>query len=335
MTPAAKVMIMGQGIISVLNSKHPEPNRFIYGVGPAIRGLSHTIDYIAQSGIPVLLLGESGTGKPEIALEIHYRSPEWKEPFLKFDCRKVPGELSPAWLSSQSSWKIKGSTQGTIFFDEINQLASVGQDQLFKILADQDGAGSSVPRGLRIISGSTRSLEDEVRDGCFYEELYYAISGICLMIPALRHRSEDIPTLVDLLLRKHAAILSRSVPQLRSSTIDSLVRYTWPGNVRQLEGIARKIVELGDEQLAMRFFSDVPVPAKPTEEPVAARHRARSLTEAVREASEKIERDFIAKALERTQWNRKQTARELQITVKSLRKKMRQLGFVGPTDSED
>ena len=325
---------MGQGIISGRDSTHPEPNRFIYGVGPAIRALSRTIDYIAQTEIPVLLLGESGTGKPEIALEIHYRSREWKEPFLKFDCRKIPGQLSPAWLSPHSSWKIKGTSKATIFLDEINQLVPEAQEQLFNILANQGGAHSSPPRGVRVISASAQSLEDEVRDRRFHEELYYTVSGICLLIPPLRNRLEDIPALVELLLRKHAAILSRSVPQLRSSTIDSLGRYTWPGNVRQLEEIVRKIVELGDDQLAMRFFSNVRVPASPIVERVAARHRARSLREAVQEASNNLERDLIAEALERARWNRRQAARELQITVRSLRNKMRRLGFNSPTDSQ-
>ena len=325
---------MGQSIISKRESTNPETNRFIYGVGPAIHALSRTIDYIAQTEIPVLLLGESGTGKPEIALEIHYRSREWKEPFLKFDCRRIPGQLSPAWLSPYSSWKIKGTSKATIFLDEINQLAPEAQDLLFKILADQDGAHSSPPRAVRVISASTQSLEDEVRDRRFHEELYYAVSGLCLLIPPLRNRLEDIPALVELLLRNHAAILSRPVPQVRSSTIDSLCRYTWPGNVRQLEEIVRKIVELGDDQLAMRFFSNVRVPTSPIVETVAARHRARSLREAVKEASKNLERDLIAEALERVQWNRRQAARELQISGRSLRNKMRRLGLSDSADSQ-
>ena len=112
-----------------------------------------------------------------------------------------------------------------------------------------------------------------MRDGLFIDELYYTISGVCLLIPPLRNRPEDIPGLVDLFLRKYAAVLSRSVPQLGSSTIDALVRYTWPGNVRQLESMARKIVELGDEQLALRYFSDVLVTTGRTAQPLAAGYK--------------------------------------------------------------
>ena len=325
---------MGQSIMSGRESTHPDPNRFIYGVGPAIHALSRTINYIAQTEIPILLLGESGTGKPEIALEIHYRSREWKEPFLKFDCRRIPGRLSPAWLSPDSSWKIKGTSKGTIFLDEINQLTPEAQDQLFKILADQDGTHSSPPRAVRVISSSTQSLEDEVRDRRFHEELFYAVSGLCLVIPPIRNRLEDIPALVELLLRNHAAILSRPVPKVRTSTIESLCQYTWPGNVRQLEEIVRKIVELGDDQLAMRFFSNVRVPTSPIVERVTVRHGARPLRQAIQEASKNLERDLIAEALERVQWNRRQAARELQISVRSLRDKMRRHGFNDSDDSQ-
>jgi len=296
-------------------------------VSPAIRAFDRTISHIAPTDIPILLVGESGTGKEEIALEIHYRSQRSKEAFLKFDCRQVPGQLSPAWLSRYGSSKLAGINNGTIFFDEISQLVPPSQDQLLQLLTGEHA------QRVRMISATVRSLDDEVRDGRFHEELYYTINGVCLLIPSLRNRREDIPALVDLSLKKYAAISSRFVPQLGSSTMDSLVRYTWPGNVRQLESIARKIVELGDEQLALRYFSNVLVPTGPAVRPVFARHRTRSLKEAAKEASENVERDLIVKTLERTHWNRKQAARELQISPKTLRAKMKQLGLKGASDS--
>jgi two-component system, NtrC family, response regulator AtoC len=324
---------MDQSIPLGRDSTYPQPNSFIYGVGPAIRGLERMIGHIAPTDIPVLLVGESGTGKEQIALEIHYRSQQYKEAFLKFDCREVPGQLSPAWLSQYGSSKIGETNNGTIFFDEISQLAPTSQDELLQLLAGENTVASGPSRRARMISATARSLDDEVRDGRFREELYYTINGISLLIPSLRNRREDIPALVDLFLRKHAAVFSRSVPQLASSTMDLLVRYTWPGNVRELEGIARKVVELGDELLALRYFSNVLVPTGPTVQPVFARHGTRSLKEAVREASENVERDLIVKTLERTHWNRKQAARELQISPRTLCNKMEQLGLKGTSDS--
>jgi DNA-binding NtrC family response regulator len=324
---------MDQSIPLRRDSTYPQPNCFIYGVGPAIRALGRNIDHIAPTDIPGLLVGESGTGKEEIALEIHYRSLRCNEAFLKFDCRQLAGQSSPAWLTQYGSSKIGGTNNGTVFFDEISQLAPTSQDQLLQLLAGENTVASEQSRKARIISATARSLDDEVRDGRFHEELYYAINGVCLLIPSLRSRPEDIPVLVDLFLKKYAAILSRPVPQLSSSTMDSLVRYTWPANVRQLESIARKIVELGDEQLALRYFSNVLVPTGPTVQPVFARHRTRSLKEAVREASQNVERNLIVKTLERTHWNRKQAARELQISPKTLRDKMKQLGLKGTSDS--
>jgi DNA-binding NtrC family response regulator len=312
-------------------SRHPQSNCFIYGVGPAIRALDLMIGHVAPTDIPVLLVGEGGTGKEEIALEIHYRSQRCEEGFLKFDCRQLPDQSSPAWLSRYGPLKIGGTNNGTIFFDEISELAPASQEKLLQLLAGENQPPSGYPRA-RIISATARSLEDEVRNGRFHDELYCTIIGICLVVPSLRNRPEDIPALVDLFLRKYAAILSRAVPPVGSSTMDSLVRYTWPGNVRQLESIARKIVELGDEQLALSYFSDVLAATGPTVQPVAARYKARSLKEAVREASENVERDLIVKALEHTQWNQKQAARKLQISPRTLYKKMKQLGLAGTSD---
>jgi DNA-binding NtrC family response regulator len=303
-----------------------QPNCFLYGVSPAIRAFDRTISHIASTDIPVLLVGESGTGKKEIALEIHYRSQRSKEAFLHFDCRRVPGQLSRAWLAQYDSLRIARTNNGTLFFDEIDQLELTSQHELLQFLDGESGEPSGQRRA-RTISGTARSLEDEVRDGRFHEELYYGINGITLLVPALRNRPEDIQGLVDLFLKKYAAIFSRPIVQLGSVIMDSLLRCTWPGNVRQLESIARKIVELGDEQLALRYFSDVLVPGRTAVQPGSAQPRPRSLKDAVQQTSRDIERELIVKALERTRWNRKQVARELQISPRTLRDKMKQLGL--------
>ena len=312
---------------------HTQPNSSLYGLSPAIRAFDRTIGHIARTEIPVLLVGESGTGKEDIALEIHYRSQRSKEAFSKFNCRQVPNQSVPAWLAQFSSSTIDRTNKGSFFFDEIDQLAPATQDELLKWLTDDDNApsGKGSPR---IISASSRSLEDEVRDGRFREELYYVINGITLLVPPLRHRPEDIRPLIDLFMKKYGAILSRPVPPLGSSTMNSLLRYTWPGNVGQLESIARKIVELGDGQSALQYFSDIFVPTSPTGQSKVAKPKSQSLKEAVQEASREVERDLILKALTRTHWHRKQAAQELQIDARTLREKIKELGLTrGPNDS--
>ena len=146
------------------------------------------------------------------------------------------------------------------------------------------------------------------------------------MVPSLRNRSEDIPVLVDLFLKKYAALARRSVSSLSASTMDLLVRYAWPGNVRQLESVVRKIVELQDEHSALRSFSDFVIPTTTTQ-PVVARQKEQSLKEAVRAAAEDVERNLIVKALQDAQWNQSKVARELKIARKTLIDKMKRLGL--------
>ena len=295
-------------------------NCFIFGVSPAIRALDRSIDCIAPTEIPLLLIGERGTGKQEIALEIHYRSQHSIEPFLKFDCRLPAGQSIPAWLPRLSPTQI---AKGTLFFDEIGELSSAAQQQLFERLNKPKNASEHSPM-IRTVAATSHGLEDEVRNGTFSEELYFTILGICLFVPALRDRLEDIPGLVDRFLAKHADLLGRGIPRLHSSTMDILVRYPWPGNVRQLENCVAKIVEFGNETLAFKYLSML-APHAVTSAPVAASYRPKSLKEAVSEASENVERSLILNALESTQWNQAAAARELKIGKKALYRKVRRL----------
>lgn len=317
------------GMDESLRWKTPQSNCFLYGLSPTIRAFDRTVSHIAPTEIPVLLVGERGTGKQEIALELHYRSERKKETFLKFDCRQVSGQLSPPWLSQAGPSKLTRATNGTIFLDEISELASTSQEELLRLLPHDKEATSEASKKPRIISATARSLEDEVRDDRFREELYYTVAGITLLVPALRHRPEDIPGLIELFLQKYGVILHRPVPPLSPSTMDSLLRYTWPGNVRQVESTARKIVELGDERLALNYFPGISVPTGPIVDSVA-KPKSQSLKEAVEEVSREIERELIVKALERTHWHRGKAARELQITPLRLRNKMKQFGLFEP-----
>jgi two-component system response regulator AtoC len=156
-------------------------------------------------------------------------------------------------------------------------------------------------------------------------------------LPPLRSRKEDIPALLDFLLKKYASLFGRPTPSLSTPTMDLLLGYAWPGNIRELENFARKMVALANEQLAIfdlasavaqKVSEPEPLPAKITEN---GNNPGRSLKEAAREASRHAERAMILNQLERTHWNRKRTARELQISYKALLYKLKQLGL----DSSD
>jgi two-component system response regulator AtoC len=186
---------------------------------------------------------------------------------------------------------------------------------------------------MRIISSTTRNLEEEMRNGRFREELYYRINGVNLRLPPLRQRKDDISGLLDFFLKRYASLFGRPEPHLSSPTMDLLMRHSWPGNIRELENVARKIVALGNEQLAIGDLSIGTVPKVAESTPVLSSGNghaaARSLKEASREASRHAEREMILKQLEKTHWNRKRTARDLQISYKALLYKLKQLGLDG------
>lgn len=309
---------------------------FVFGLSPAMKALKRVICDIAPTEIPVLLVGESGTGKEMAALEIHRLSSRPNEPFLKCNCAAMAADsLRSRLCGSHADGNGNGngdvSTGGTVFLDEVSLLDPASQLSLLHCLPEGDSVASTGRSFARIISATTRNLEEEMRGGRFREELFYRIDGVCLRLPSLRSRKEDIAVLLDFFFKKYSALFQRSEPQLRPSTMDVLMAHSWPGNVRELENVARKIVALGDEDLAL---SDLPsagtfVAEQPTPKvvPPNGRNKSRSLKEAAREASRKAERELIAKTLERTHWNRKRTARDLQVSYKALLYKMKQLGL--------
>ena len=155
-------------------------------------------------------------------------------------------------------------------------------------------------------------------------ELYYRINGVCLRLPPLRERKEDIPALVEFFLRKHCAELGKSQPTLPSRTLQEFQNHSWPGNLRELENAVKRVVLLGDVQIAIGGLGASGIEMRTTQ---AAETRVHSLKAAARAASRGAERGLILQALARTHWNRKRAAQELQISYKSLLYKLKQIGM--------
>jgi two-component system, NtrC family, response regulator AtoC len=304
------------------------------GVSAAIRVLERVIAEIAPTGIPVLLVGESGTGKELIASEIHRRSDRWREPFIKFNCSSMRLESLPI-APAQNGSSTGAPQNGTVLLDEVSDLDLTKQTGLLNLLPDGNGGSSKCTLSARVISTSTEDLVGEMRAGNFREELYYRLNGICLRIPPLRQRKEDIPSLFIFFLSKHATLLGRQSPRIQSSTMELVERYPWPGNVRELENVARKIVVLGDDDLVRSDLTSAEATKSPVEALLSgSRPDSKSLKDAAREASRKAERELILKSLESTHWNRKRSARELQISYKALLYKLKQLDLDGGKNSK-
>jgi two-component system, NtrC family, response regulator AtoC len=276
---------------------------------------------IAGTTMPVLIAGEDGTGKQALARRIHEASSKRMSPVLRIVC----GTLRPESVHTELRINERKTLPGTVIFDEIGDLDRESQRKLLHVLPDGDHATAKDMLSARVISTTSQNLEEEVRGGRFRSDLYYRINGVCLRIPALRERREDIPLLMEFFLNKHAGRFGRPQPTLSADALSRLTEHTWSGNVRELENMAMKIVALGDEEIALADLSGFGTTA-PVHESANGRY---SLKAAARAASREAEKEMILKALARTRWNRKRAAQELQISYKSLLYKLKQIGLPG------
>jgi two-component system, NtrC family, response regulator AtoC len=292
-----------------------EDGRFLEGVSPSMRAVGAVMVELAQNKIPVLLLAEAGTGKRTIARRIHEMSGRSLAEFRIIRC----AELTPESLSGGNG-KVFFSP-GTVFMEEIGDLNSASQMKLLDVLPRLEGERQQ-DADTRLICGSARDLEAEVRSGRFREDLYYRINGVCLRLPPLRQRREDIPLLVNFFLTKYARDFSRATPVLSAHTQQLFHDYVWPGNIRELEDAAKAIVALGDEAVAMGGLR-----ARLTKSSASGNGEQVSLKQAARAASRAAEKELILKVLTRTRWNRRRAALELRISYKALLYKLKQIGY--------
>jgi two-component system, NtrC family, response regulator AtoC len=304
----------------------PEPRNtgFVPGHSPAIKNLNAIVEEIARTNIAVLLMGESGTGKDVYGRVIHLLSRQRAAPLKKVNCRAAePREVLKVLKSSLPvPDRDSQGGRGTVFLDGIDELDLEGQKSLLELFPDGE-TDEKNPGPFRIISSTLCNLEKEVESGRFRTELYFRINGVCLRLPPLRDRKEDIFLLMEHFLAKHAEELGRKVPLLSDKEKEFLGTHDWPGNVRELENFARRIVLLGDSRRAMDELRELPA----LERTDAKELQGVPLKVAARTASRRAERNLIAKALERSHWNRKRAARELQISYKSLLYKIKQTGL--------
>jgi two-component system response regulator AtoC len=305
----------------------------VFGADPAMQPINAIVSDIARTKIPVLLLGESGSGKEVYARLLHKMSLYPQGSFKKIQCAAVEGnrfrdEIVAALHADGNG---RGNATGTVFLDEVDELDQNCQRTLLSALMHAENTDEGDDRTLRLICAASRDLEEEVARGRFRRELFFRINGVCLRLPALRERKEDIPALLDYFLTKHAAQLRKPAPAIAEDVLELLQGYHWPGNIRELENLAKKIVAFGQAKTAL---ADLRMEPQKTARAVEI-SSSRSLRNASRAASRRTEQELILKALERTRWNRKRAAQELQISYKALLYKLKQIRLPGGDAHED
>ncbi len=296
---------------------------FLASVSPVMKSMEQALRDIASSGVPVLLIGEAGTGKKAVGRRIHELS--GRQAFTVLSCASLSPEFGRSNGHGGNGHAGNGLAgnlpEGTIFLDEVAGLSPACQLRLLELLPEEEYASLESAQGWRLISATRRDLEKEVRAGRFREDLSYRLSGIGLRLPPLRQRKEDIPALAEFFMEKYAQRLSSPKPQLSGPGMRLLLEHSWPGNLRELEDVMKKIVALGSEETILADLRHGNGRAKNGN----GNGESVSLKQAARAASRLAERELILKVLARTQWNRKRAAQELQISYKALLYKLKQI----------
>ncbi|MCY1014436.1 sigma-54-dependent transcriptional regulator [Pyxidicoccus sp. MSG2] len=240
--------------------------RVLISTSPSMRRARALVERIADTDVPVLLLGESGTGKEVIAREIHARSQRRGKPFIKVNCAALPGELLESELFGHERGAFTGATaekpgkfeladQGTIFLDEIGEMAIRLQAKLLQVLQDEEffrvGGKKSVRVDSRVVVATNRDLEKEIALGNFREDLYYRLNVVAIRLPPLRERREDVVPLTDHFLKKYGRNFINGVSELPREVLQAFADYDWPGNVRELENMVRRLCVLKDATLVL------------------------------------------------------------------------------------
>jgi len=294
-----------------MQSARPAPSGgakvWLESISPGMRTVEAVLRELSQNDVPVLVVAEHGAGKAAAAARIHGLSRRAEEPFRVYQGREASDRVLAEW----------DGQGGTVYLQEVGELTGAAQAELVRQIGLDDAGRDRVPR---YICGTTCELEPEVRAGRVREDLYYRISGVCLRLPPLRQRREDIPILRDWFLSAAADDFGRDVPPLSGGTQSFFLEYHWPGNIRELKEATRAIVALGDEALAMGGLRSLLRRAD------ATNGEKISLKDAAKAASREAERELILQVLTRTRWNRRRAAEELKISYKALLYKLKQIG---------
>src|SRR5687767_12131530 len=352
-----------------------------WGDSPVMRQVALIIEQVADSDVTVLIRGESGVGKELVARAIHQRSNRKQRPFVKVNCAALPAELLESELFGHEKGAFTGAAttrigkfeqadSGTIFLDEIGEMAPALQAKLLHVLQDAEftklGSNKSVRIDVRVVTATNRDLEDMMLRGRFREDLYYRLKVIETVVPPLRERRDEILPLADFFVSKYSARYNRPLRPLTDELRNQFLEYEWPGNVRELENMIKRFVILQDEQMVIREFEKprlspnpagvtapqseyspayhAPAPAAPPpaaaaavpdeeDEEVGAEtggQDGRRLSEVAREAALAAERAVISDTLKQVHWNRRKAAVLLGVSYKTLLNKIKETGIERP-----
>lgn len=333
----------------------------IIGQSKTIQELTRSIHKLARSQAPIYISGESGSGKELVARSIHQLGPRASKPFIAVNCGAIPRELMESEFFGHKKGTFTGAHQdkaglfqvaegGTLFFDEVADLPLDMQVKLLRVIQEKSlrpiGAAEEQATDVRILCATHKTLETEVKEGNFRQDLFYRLNVIQLNVPPLRQRQEDIPLLADFFLKKIAKDTQLPVPVLSASALQALNEYHFPGNVRELENILERaftlcedaIIDAGDLKLSQtdNEFDNFIKPEKKTSQAKSTDNKSGQRTDYPARCAEypslddyllDIEKEILCHTLEQVRWNKTLAAKQLGITFRSLRYRLQKLGL--------
>lgn len=310
----------------------------IVGTSPEIRRVMELVHQVAPQNSPVLIVGETGTGKELVARALHENSPRRHGPMIKVNCGAIPSSLMDSELFGHEKGAFTGATArkrgrferahtGTIFLDEVGELSPEAQVRLLRVLQDKEiervGGTGPFRVDIRVVAATHRRLREMVEAGRFREDLYYRINVFPIEIPPLRKRGEDIEVLVNHFMKRKAAEMGlRILPALAPRALSKLRGYTWPGNVRELEHAVERALILNRE--GPLTFDELGIPESRQQRPAPAMRPGAAWS------LDAVVADHIRSALEKTGGRiegDKGAARLLGMNPGTLRYRMKKLGI--------
>ncbi len=342
-----------------------------WGDSPDMKAIATVIEQVSDSDVTVLIRGESGVGKELVARAIHQRSSRRERPFVKVNCAALPAELLESELFGHEKGAFTGAATtrigkfeqahtGTIFLDEIGEMKAPLQAKLLHVLQDAQftklGSNRPIDVDVRVVAATNRDLDTMMLSGEFREDLYYRLKVIEVTVPPLRERRNEIVHLTEFFIDRYARRYNRPVRQLTEELAQLFQTYDWPGNIRELENMIKRIVILQDESLVVREMSRAPrtsvayagavagdtrgatvdepedVDESANEEPqpdvpVAMAPAGSRLADVAKAAALKAERTIIEDTLNQVQWNRRRAAEQLGVSYKTLLNKIKESGI--------
>ena len=244
-----------------------DEDRAVWGNSEKMRGIATVIEQVADSDVTVLIRGESGVGKELVARAIHQRSTRRNRPFVKVNCAALPAELLESELFGHERGAFTGAATtrigkfeqadgGTLMLDEIGEMKPALQAKLLHVLQDGEftklGSNKRIQVDVRIVAATNRDLEKMMLSGDFREDLYYRLKVIELVVPALRERRDEVATLTDFFVARYSRKYNRPARLISDTLRHLFLHYDWPGNIRELENMIKRVVILQDEQLVVR-----------------------------------------------------------------------------------